>query len=127
MEEMLKWLKFMGLQEAKTVIENAVSHEDEKTEQEQRIVYELTDGEHSSRDITERISHSKYWVTTRQNRWAKLGILEKPKPNSSYQHIVSLEEAGLECPDIPSPEDEEQVEKQQEGKDQAKLTEATDD
>ena len=109
LKEMLKWLKFTGLQEAKKVIEDALSHKNEEKENELRIAYELTDGSHSTTDIASMISVSHMTVSNWQNKWSKLGIVEKEFENSSYEHLISLEDAGLKCPDIPNPKEEDEA------------------
>jgi len=111
LEEMLNWIRFMGMNEARDVIDDALSYEDnEKKERNARIVYELTDGTNSNKDIEDHIDYSYKWAGNRQMEWAKLGIVDKPDENQSYEHIASLTELGLDCPDIPDPETEEEQE-----------------
>jgi predicted transcriptional regulator len=104
--KMLKWVKFMGMQDAKEVVEDAVSHEDDEKEEELRIAYELTNGENSSTDIASRISVSQKTVSNWQKKWSKRGIADKDGKQSSYEHLISLEELGLECPEIPGENEE---------------------
>jgi hypothetical protein len=110
LEEMLNWIRFMGMNEARDVIDDALSYEDdEKKERSARIAYELTDGTNSTTDIEDYIDYSYRWVSRRQMEWAKLGIVDKPGENRSYEHLASLTELGLDCPEIPDPDaDEEQ-------------------
>jgi len=108
LEEMLNWVRFIGMNEAREVIDNALSYEDnEKKEQNARIAYELTDGTNSTYDIADHIDFSYQWVSERQMEWAKLGIVEKSAENQPYEHISSLTELGIYCPDIPDPDTEE--------------------
>lgn len=44
-----------------------------------------------------------------------MGLIERDAPNSSYRHVISLEEAGIEVPPIPDPEEEEEKTEQAEG------------
>jgi hypothetical protein len=107
LEEMLQWLKFTGIQQAKEVVDDALSFEDnEEKERDSRIAYELTDGDHSQRDIGERISYSRVTVGNWQDKWSKLGIIRKNE-DGHYEHLISLEELGLECPPIPDPDEED--------------------
>jgi len=124
LNEILKWLRFMGMQEAKQVVDDALTYPEDKEEKEKaaRIAYELTDGSNSQRDITKHISFSKYWVASRHDEWEKLGIIERNSEGYA-EHIISLKETGLECPEIPDPEEEDE----EESEDQADLIEATDD
>ena len=107
LEEILKWQKFRGMQEAKQVLEDVLSSEDEEKEREQRIAYELTDGEHSTSDIAARISVSHVTVSNWQNKWSELGLVSKETSQASYQHLISLENLGLDVPEIPEAEEEE--------------------
>jgi len=113
LEDMLNWVRFMGMNEARDVIDDALSYEDnEKKERSARIAYELTDGTNSTTDIEPYIDYSYKWVSTRQIEWAKVGIVEKSAENQPYEHLASLTELGIHCPDIPDPksEDEEEAE-----------------
>jgi predicted DNA-binding ArsR family transcriptional regulator len=106
LEEMLKWLKFMGMQEAHDVIERALSYEDEKKEEAAKIAYQLTNGANSTKDISSHISFGYQWVSDRQQEWATQGLVEKPASNASYRHILTLDELGIDYPDIPRGDDE---------------------
>jgi len=111
LEEMLNWIRFMGMNEARDVIDDALSYEEnEEKERSARIAYELTDGTNSTTDIEAYIDYSYKWVSSRQIEWAKLGIVDKPGENQSYEHLASLTELGLDCPDIPDPETEDEQE-----------------
>lgn len=101
LEEMLRWLKFMGRQEARGVVSDALVFEDEEKERDAKIVYQLTNGENTTKDIEEHISFSYKWVSDRHQEWAKLGIVEKESMQSPYEHILSLDELGIPHPDIP--------------------------
>jgi len=108
LEEMLNWIRFMGMNEAREVIDGALTYEDnEKKERNARIAYELTDGINSTTDIEDYIDYSYRWVSSRQSEWAKVGIVEKPAENQSYEHLASLTELGLHCPEIPEPDSKE--------------------
>lgn len=111
LKEMLNWIRFMGMNEARDVIDDALSYENnEEKERSARIAYELTDGTNSTTDIEPYIDYSYRWVSRRQMEWAKLGIVDKPGENQSYEHLASLTELGLDCPDIPDSETEEEQE-----------------
>ncbi|MGH9877667.1 MAG: hypothetical protein ACRD5H_08515, partial [Nitrososphaerales archaeon] len=51
-EEQVRWTRFMGMIQLKTVLEQAVKGDDDKRN------YELSDGERSIRDIEKRVSAS---------------------------------------------------------------------
>jgi len=108
LEEMLNWIRFIGMNEARDVIDDALSYEDdEEKERSARIAYELTDGTNSTYDMADYIDFSYQWVSDRQMQWAKLGIVEKGAENQPYEHIASLTELGIYCPTIPESVEEE--------------------
>lgn len=100
LDEIRRWVRIIGIQEAREVLEDALSDEIEKKEEELRIIYHLTNGENSTRHIASHVSVSRMTVSNRQRQWAKMGLVEKSSPNSPYQHVISLEEAGMEVPEI---------------------------
>jgi len=103
LRDIRRWVKIIGIQEAKPVLSGTLSHDDSEKQDDLRIAYHLTDGEHSNRDISEYVDFSHEWVRSRQSEWAQMGLVEKDNPNSPYEKIITLEEAGLEIPEIPSP------------------------
>lgn len=108
-DEIVKWLRFIGLQDAKKVIDDTVSEEnDEEKERDKRIAYELTDGTHSTREIATRVNFSKGTVSNWQTKWSEQGIVDKGEGQDKAEHLISLEDAGLECPEIPEPEEEDE-------------------
>jgi len=104
LREMLKWLKFSGMQQAKEVVDNTLTHEEEQKEREYRKVYELSNGDNSQSDIAEYISCSSVTVGNWQKKWTKVGILQQ-NPDGKYEHLILLENLGLECPPLTKPED----------------------
>jgi len=106
LRDIRRWVKVIGIQEAKSVMDEALSAEDPKDQEELRIIYYLSDGEHSTRDIAEHVLVGKDAISARQKSWAKMGLLEKEHSRAPYEHVISLEEAGLEVPEIPGPEEE---------------------
>lgn len=97
MKELLKWMRFAGMQQLRTILSQNL-----KTDVEM-LVYELSDGTRSTRDIARLAglgSHAT--VTVYWKRWSKLGIIESsPKFQGRYQRICSLEEVGLTVPPMP--------------------------
>lgn len=110
LRDIRRWLKIIGIQEAKPVIRDALSDEDEEVQRALRITYHLTNGEHSTRDIAEYIQYEYGWVATRQGEWSNMGLVERDSPNASYQHIIGLEEIGLEVPELPEINDDAESE-----------------
>lgn len=104
LNDILKWVKIIGLQQAQDVMRDALSDSDGDTANQLRIIYHLTDGQHSASDIANHVSVSSRTVSRRQQQWAKMGLVEKENQVSPYRHLITLEEAGLEVPDIPDPD-----------------------
>lgn len=106
LRDIRRWVKIIGTQKAKSVMEEALSADDPKTEKELRVIYHLTNGENSTRDIAEHVSVSRQTVSNRQGGWSKMGLVEKDHPQAPYESIISLEEAGIEVPEVSDLEDE---------------------
>ena len=118
-----RWVKVIGIQEAKAVMDDALSAEDSGDQEELRIIYHLSNGENSTRDIAEHVSVGKDAISTRQKSWAKMGLLEKEHSRASYEHVISLEEAGIEIPKIPEPEEEPEISTESKEEDPEELVE----
>ncbi len=60
-----------------------------------------------------------------------MGVIERNAPNSPYHHVISLEEVGIEVPDIPEPEDDdsegEAVERQEDDDSEEEAVERQED
>lgn len=106
LRDIRRWLKIMGLQEAKPLLTDALTHEDDQRQRDLRTTYHLTNGENSRKQIAKYISFSRGWVGDRHDEWSNMGLIEKGGSNSSYKHLIGLEEAGIEIPDITEPEEE---------------------
>jgi hypothetical protein len=107
LEEILKWVRFIGVQSARDVIADAVSDEDEEAENNKKVVYQLTDGSHSGNEIADIGPVGRDAVSNWQNRWASMGIVEKDSENTPYKHLISLDEVGIDYPSLPESEENE--------------------
>lgn len=94
LQEILRWLKFLGWQSAREVLEETL-----KTESE-RLIYQQSDGK-STIEIAKiaGVSHVtvyKYW-----QKWAVKGIV-KPYEGykGRYERAFSLEDFGIEVPQL---------------------------
>lgn len=104
LEDIRRWVKIMGTQESKSILNGILTDEDNEDRQKAlRIAYHLTDGSNSNDDIAEYIQYSSEFVRLRQNEWADLGLLERDSKNDPYTKILSLSEVGIEVPEIPDP------------------------
>ena len=66
LEDIKRWVKIIGIQEAKPTLDAVLSAEDEQEEYELRIIYHLSDGEHSSADIENYVSVSSRTISRRR-------------------------------------------------------------
>lgn len=106
LQDIRRWVKVIGLKTARESVHDAVSHADEEKEEDNKIIFHLTDGERSTKDIEKYVSVTYKTVSDRQQEWAKAGLMEKPAPNQPYRKLISLEEAGIEIPAIPDEPEE---------------------
>ena len=96
LEEILKWTRFQGWRNVKYVLLDALKDDVSK------LVYHYSNGS-SSRDIAEKVSISHVTVTRYWDRWSKIGIVEPIKVRGGgtrYKKMFSLEEFGIEIPEI---------------------------
>lgn len=71
-----------------------------------KIVYELSDGQRSTREIAEIVSRTDRSIThvTVSNmwrRWKAVGLVAPTERRGRYKKVVSLELAGIEMPKVP--------------------------
>jgi len=100
LREIRYWVKLSGLPVLRRVIQENLRDDESK------LVYELSDGNRSTREIAEElkkigraITHGT--VANMWRRWAASGIVE---PSERYQgrfrKVASLESLGIEFPEI---------------------------
>ncbi len=96
LKELLKWSRFAGMQQLRSVLTQNL-----KTNSE-LLTYESSDGTRGAREVAKIAGVSHTTVVSYWKKWAKVGIVE-PSPNfeGRYQRICSLEEVGLLAPPIP--------------------------
>ena len=94
--EILKWIKFSGMKEVRELLTNVLSTNTEK------LMYELTDGEASTRDIAIKCNITHVTVGNYWQKWKVIGILESTEKYNGkrYKKICSLKEIGIEVPEI---------------------------
>ena len=92
MEEQLKWTKLAGRAQLRSIFENNLKTDDE------RRVYELSDGERSTRDIAKLTNVNKDKISLLWRIWYKIGIMEKSKryEGKRMKKFFSLSEVGIE-------------------------------
>lgn len=91
LREILKWIRFSGMKEASNVLRTTLDSA------QKRRIYQLSDGEKSSRDISKASNVSYKTVQNYWRLWAKTGIVEPIKAGTGdrYRHVFDLEELGI--------------------------------
>lgn len=94
LQEILRWIRFMGWQDVKQVLEETL-----KTESE-RLIYQQSDGK-STIEIAKIAKVSHVTVYTYWQKWAAKGIV-KPYEGykGRYERAFSLEDFGIEVPKL---------------------------
>jgi len=102
LREILKWIKFEGMQRVKGVLTDVLQKDIE------RIIYQFSDGRGSS-DIAKLAGVSHQTVVNYWKRWSTLGIVEaeRARGGTRYRRVFSLEDFGIE---VPRPREERQEE-----------------
>jgi len=92
LREIVKWLRFAGMKEVKTVLTSALDTEQKK------LVYHLSDGGKSSLDIAQQSGVSDFTVRNYWKQWSKLGIVEAIKVGRGDRYVKTfdLEDFGID-------------------------------
>jgi len=108
LEEILRWTRLQGMDKLKAVIAANLRSESE------RLVYEYSDGDRSVRDIEATIGVSRSTVTRYWDKWQRLGIVEKSrKYEGRWKRLCSLEDLGIDVPQLPRVAGDQEAEKNQ--------------
>lgn len=99
LDELIFWTKFAAFPTFVALLRDALRDDVDK------LVYELSDGERTTRDIAEQISNTGRRIThtTVANlwqRWAIRNLVIPAKRVGRYRRIVSLASVGIEVPQI---------------------------
>lgn len=110
-KEILKWIRFSSLQDLKKVLIETL------VEDEHRLVYELTDGDRSTTDVSRLSGVPARTVARRWQSWAKMGIVEKTEKygGSRVKRVCSLEDVGIAVPKAKTADQKEVDEERQTG------------
>lgn len=102
LEEILKWTRFEALQRLKAVLTETLASDEDKR------IYQFSDGR-SSRDVGSASGVAYTKVVARWKIWNSLGIVvPSRKYQGRFEHIVSLEDLGIQVPLLKSKEPEGQ-------------------
>jgi transposase len=97
LREILRWSRFENFPKLRKILLDNL-----KTDQE-KLVYELTNGENSRPDVARQTGVPDSTVRNWWEKWYNLGILEPSgKRKGRPQKIMALEDMGIEVPKIPS-------------------------
>jgi predicted transcriptional regulator len=93
LRQILKWIKFDGMQRVKGTLTDVLQKDVEK------IIYEFSDGK-SSIEIARIAGVSHQTVVNYWKRWSRIGIVEaeRARGGSRYRRVFSLEDFGIEVP-----------------------------
>lgn len=110
LRDILKWVRFTGMKEVKSVLVATLDTNPKK------IIYQLSDGEKGSREIAKAAGVSDWTVRDYWKKWAKFGIVEALRAGSGerYKHSFNLESFGIEVPQGPKMTGEAKREQSQE-------------
>lgn len=104
LDELIFWTRFSALPRFRTLIMENLRTDSAK------LVYELSDGERSTREIARiissggrRISHAS--VANMWQRWSILNLVIPAQRVGRYRRVLSLESLGIEIPPIQVLED----------------------
>ena len=94
LEEILRWTRLQGVQNARAVLVDALKTDTLK------VAYQLSDGR-SSAEVAKACDVSGMTVTTYWKRWFTLGIAQPSnRYKGRFERTFSLEDFGIEIPSI---------------------------
>ena len=96
LQELVKWTKFQAWGKVKDVLFSVLDDDEKKK------IYNLSNGELSSRIIAEKVSTSRSTIIKYWNSWAKLNIVEpiSVQRGNRYKKMFNLEDFGITIPKI---------------------------
>ena len=106
LDELVFWTRLSAMPSIrKTVVDNLRTDID-------KLVYQLSDGNRSTREIANTIKRGGRRIThvTVANMWRKWAILDLVMPTQRrgrYMRVVSLESLGIEIPQLEVPSENE--------------------
>jgi hypothetical protein len=90
-----EWLRLLGIQQLRPLLLDTLSSD------AHRMVYELSDGTRSVREIASAAGVSAASVSRFWSRWASLGlVVESEQYPGRSKHLMSLTALGLPSPEV---------------------------
>lgn len=104
LREILKWIRFAGSKEVKSILVTSLNTEQKK------LVYQLSDGNHGTVEIAKIVAiGSNATIADMWQTWLKQGLGESipVKGGTRFKRSFDLEEFGIEVPKLKEKEKEE--------------------
>ena len=107
LREIVKWMRFTGMKEVKSVLTSALDTDQKK------LIYHLSDGSKGSVEIAQLGGVSDFTVRNYWKQWSKLGIVEAMKVGRGdrFKKSFDLEDFGMEIPQAKSATQQKPTEK----------------
>lgn len=101
MREMVMWLRFMGMDKAKSVLTTTLNN-DKKI-----VAYNLSDGKNTSTSIANQVGLSQARISELWKEWLMVGIGESISASGGrrFKKSFDLKMFGIQIPNIKSPKD----------------------
>jgi len=95
LREMVKWMRFTGMKEVKSVLTSALDTD------QKMFIYHLSDGSKGSVEIAQQGGVSDFTVRNYWRQWSKLGIVEAMKVGRGdrFRKTFDLEDFGMVIPE----------------------------
>lgn len=106
LEELVRWTRVTSFPKVKDLLIGTL------TSQEEKVAYQSSDGEKTSREVAEMANVSKFTILKWWTAWIKAGIAESisVQRGERAKRIFSLDDFGVEVPIIEKPKIEEREE-----------------
>lgn len=97
LQEQTRWLRLLGVQQLRPLLQSLL------TTPTQRLIYELSDGLRSVRDIGSLAKVGSATVSRLWNQWAAQGVAAaSDRYPGRARHLMKLSDLGMEVPDLPA-------------------------
>lgn len=95
LQEILSWIRFLGLKEVKEILTN------ELDDNKKKLIYHLSDGNKGSTEIGKIAKVSHRTVSDHWTSWAPLRIVEpiRVQGGGRYKKVFELEDFGIPIPE----------------------------
>src|SRR5437870_528410 len=91
LREILKWIRFSGMKEVKSTLLSALDTS------QKRLIYQLSDGEKGSVEISRAAGVSDWTVRNYWKTWAQMGLVEPLRAGRGdrFKRAFDLDDFGL--------------------------------